>query len=278
MTTMTKTLATLTTAGLIAGGAANADILTVDLDETTSIGGNANGDIFTAFADNTTEIDGITTTDNTGWSGNANSVTMTYTSEVTDVGNPFFGLVFTFDVTLEGFVNDGSGGLTAVNARKSAGVAVDSILGGEDRNQIDSAAKLGTTEYEQLRATIGNAQIVTAAGGAVSISTDGFIGQTIRHQGEASLDEFDNPIPTGEAGTIFIAGTSTELDTWGPDGEGYREYTTFAPTLATDIVATGKEGTLQGFSAQFDVLVPEPGSLALLGLGGLLIAGRRRRA
>lgn len=82
-----------------------------------------------------------------------------------------------------------------------------------------------------------------------------------------------------------LANTVQSASIGGTDSEGYF---TFTVVVSNDVAgadlsisidsASGSSGQFQFAGYTVEGVIPEPGSMALLGLGGLLVASRRRRA
>ena len=265
--------AVVVTTSALLGTAVYAAPIAIDLDTGLSTINNVNAGNMSTRAQSPSDYDGDGFLAQVVGGATANGAARINTYIMTGVsGGTYDGLVFSFDVEQFGYTTAGSGA-TLVNVRSSEHIGVDQPGGGEDRNQIDSAALLGGSVGEFLRLIITNLSVDADPNntlGGNPLQIDGFTSITSRHQ-----NQNDDGADTG---TIYAAGTTdvgtTALGSYVSTTE-FRDFITFSATNGVDVVPTGDKTTLQGFSAQFSV-VPEPGSLALLGLAGLCLMRRRR--
>ncbi len=152
-----------------------------------------------------------------------------------------------------------------------------------DLSGINSWDLAGSSFNETLSVSLGGDYLVVGLGWNVTIQT---VGESWRS--EATIGFLDSSIGLQLApGTDNSSGTSTytsggildlaSIDptfpfTVGADGNLDLEFFESFDDVAGSIDAT----YLQGSSLQIQYVVPAPGALAMLGLGGL-VAGRRRR-
>ncbi len=152
-----------------------------------------------------------------------------------------------------------------------------------DISGINSWDLAGSSFNETLSVSLGGDYLVVGLGWNVTIQT---VGESWRS--EATIGFLDSSIGLQLApGTDNSSGTSTytsggildlaSIDptfpfTVGADGNLDLEFFESFDDVTGEIDAT----YLQGSSLQIQYVVPAPGALAMLGLGGL-VAGRRRR-
>ena len=149
-----------------------------------------------------------------------------------------------------------------------AGAAVSSDGSNSTRNQTNFLTSNGDDFREFFRVDIGN---VVNSGttdyeldGAVTVSILGLSG--IGVYDTYALDSFGTQLALDGTGTA--AGGVTDLALSAP-------VESFAIVATADDTGTNAENLWTGLAVQFTV-VPEPGSLALLTLGGLCVLRRRR--
>lgn len=240
-------------------------------------GGNPDnaGIFFTGSAANPQiPVNGVTTNivDPTGfYSNGASPKTGTYHSI-----DSATGAEFTYDITLNGYQSQG-GTISPTNLRNiGSNFGVDSTLAGETNNQIDSAAFLGGNDFEFLRVSVDNINVLDPGTLTEPLEFAGFFGANIRTAAD--------PPPTADEGTIFEAGTGDVLGTnvvgtW--DDAAYRvlvDWDGLDPLpQALDFLATGDQAAVAGLRLRFQeaqtAAVPEPASIAIWAMFGLVLGG-----
>jgi len=270
---MKPVLPTLATAGLlIAGGSASAATVVssaLDNSETDITGGNG---IFSGApgGDASAAVGGVTTfvVSNPGNSnGKLSSDSLGPKTTTLRAVSAVDGLDVTYDVTFSPFLYDGVSDVatsTRIGGYASASYANNNL----EREQTTSNAD-GT---EFFLVTIDN--VVNS--GATTWFLDGAV--ALRFNGLSGISVSET-YANGVAGTVLgTGGTGTSVS-----GDSDVALSSPAPSFA--IVATADdltgpranfENRWEGIAVQFTD-VPEPGSLALLGLGGLFVGARRRR-
>jgi len=256
---------------LAAGTAPGATIVSSALDNTeTDITGG--GGIFAGAAggDASAAVGGVTTTvvANPG-SKNGKLATdslgpMTTTLRAVSAAD---GLDVTYDVTFSPFLYDGTSDV-ATSSRIGGFVSASYANSNAEREQTTSNAD-GT---EFFRVTIDN----VVNNGATTWFLDGAV--ALRFNGLSGISVRDTYV-NGVAGTVLgTGGTGTSVS-------GDSDVALTSPAASFAIVATADdltgpranfENRWEGLAVQFTD-VPEPGSLALLGVAGLFVAARRRR-
>ena len=132
----------------------------------------------------------------------------------------------------------------------------------------------------------GSFGINSAGGGEEPTRIEDAFGETISFTFNQDLElhevEFDN-LNNDEIVTAVIGGTSFSIDDTNTPGSDVFDFGDFAVAAGTAISfsVSAPSGANNGVGFQRIVVhvdaVPEPGSLAILGLGGVCFLGRRRR-
>ena len=180
------------------------------------------------------------------------------------------GFDFFYDLRISAWQSE-QGSESMVSKRLNGGeVMPDGNLAGEHRQRIDSPDTVGAGNWEFIRLSVEN--VVNNGGTAVTLL--GFnavrIDAVANAGADGNIEDVNNAGAVIDSWTGGIAGSATVdlSDT----------YTSSIDLVATSGGTSNNENQAHGFAVDFtDAVIPEPGSLALLGLGGMLIAGRRRR-
>lgn len=152
-----------------------------------------------------------------------------------------------------------------------------------DISGINSWDLLGSSNNETLSVALGGDYLVTGIGWNVTIqtvggswrdeATIGFLDSGIGLQLTPGTDSSSGTGTYTSGGIVDLASIDPTFPfTVGADGNLDLEFFESFDDVAGAIDAT----YLQGSSLQIQYVVPAPGALAMLGLGGL-VAGRRRR-
>ena len=271
---MKRTLpAALITATFIVAGSTNAATLVSSAldNEDTDIAGSLGIFAGTPGDDTAPEIAGVTTTvisnpgNLNGKFASGTTGPKTTTLRAVSAAN---GMDLTYDVTFSPFRYDAVNGDVAASSRINSGRAtVSSDFTNPNRGQ--STADGAGVEF--WRVTIDN--VVNS--GATDFNMDGAV--TIRTQNLAGLSIQSSYVGGVSGAVLGSDGTGTVA---GTNGSNKTDIALSSPSTSFAIVATSSdaannfENRWEGIAVQFTA-VPEPGSLALLGLGGLLVLRRK---
>ena len=253
----------------LAGGAGAAILVSSALDaEDTDITGTSGtfsgtpgGDIAPALAAVTTTV----VTNNGGLTGKFDSGTTGTKSQTFRAVSAANGMDLTYTVNYSPFRYESGTGDVPTSTRRSGYVAVSSANSNTEREQttanvdgtefwvvtIDDVVNSGTTPYD--------------LDGAITLNFSNLAGIAV-------YDTYVNNVTgtllgSGGAGTVISGDSLIALS--GPA-------TSFAIVATVDDTASNFENRWEGLAVQFSPPIPEPSSLALLGLSLVVIARRRR--
>ena len=235
-----------------------------NLDGSSGIfGGNDSGGVAPA-------VGGVTTTvvSNPGDGDNING-TQTVKLRAVSAAN---GMDLTYDVNFTPFRYDASANTDVEEqSRINDFVAVKSFNNADRESTTTLLQGDGSTDIEFFRVTIDN--VVNT--GSTTFFLDGAI--TLRFNGLVGIS-IQESYANGVSGTVLASGGVNPALFQDDDLALSSPSTSFA-IVATDDDTTGSRANFdnrwEGIAVQFND-VPEPGSLALLGLGGLCVLRRRR--
>lgn len=184
------------------------------------------------------------------------SGTRTYTFSAVDLAN---GMDLTYDVTVASFILDVSDGNAVVGqtTRVNGGRVT---VGPSDQ---DGTTTRSNGDIEFISFTVGN--VVNS--GTTTWFLEGFTAFAAVNPNGADFQDVNN------GGAVLAT-----LPIGGSNGD----FALSSTSTAVDLVATNatpsnrnRENKIEGFAVQFTD-VPEPGSLALIAMGGMLMSRRRR--
>ena len=184
------------------------------------------------------------------------------TYHVTGLGFDFF-----YDIRISAWQSE-QGIESLVSKRlNNQRVMPDGNLAGEHRQRIDSPDTVGAGNWEFLRLGIEN----VVNNGGIAVNLLGFNAVSLDALSNAGSDGNIEDVNNGGAVIdSWIGGVSNVVVVDLSDS-----YTSSVDLVGTSGGNSNNENRPYGFAVDFEV-VPEPGSFALLGLSGLLLARRRQ--